>query len=67
MLPHRDVLRRYLEWRGLRVKQVMNITDVEDKIIRKATGVTYEALYVSKGKKSEVEYLEDGKLKPEAK
>jgi cysteinyl-tRNA synthetase len=31
-----DVLRRYLEFRGLRVKQVMNITDVEDKIIRNA-------------------------------
>jgi hypothetical protein len=30
--------------------------------------VTYEALYVTeKGKKTEVEYLEDGKLKPEAK
>jgi len=32
-----DVLRRYLEYRGLRVTQVMNITDVEDKIIRSAT------------------------------
>ena len=31
-----DLLRRYLEFRGLRVKQVMNITDVEDKIIRNA-------------------------------
>ena len=31
-----DLLRRYLEWRGLRVKQVMNITDVEDKIIKNA-------------------------------
>ena len=31
-----DVLRRYLEYRGLRVRQVMNITDVEDKIIRNA-------------------------------
>lgn len=30
-----DVLRRYLRFRGLRVEQVMNITDVEDKIIRK--------------------------------
>jgi hypothetical protein len=30
--------------------------------------VTYEALYVTeKGKKTEVEYLEDGKPKPEAK
>jgi cysteinyl-tRNA synthetase len=31
-----DLLRRYLEYRGVRVKQVMNITDVEDKIIRNA-------------------------------
>ncbi len=36
--------------------------------IKRATGaVTYEAAYVIKGKKSEVEYLEDGKLKPEEK
>jgi len=31
-----DMLRRYLQYRGLRVTQVMNITDVEDKIIRNA-------------------------------
>jgi len=31
-----DLLRRYLEYRGLRVRQIMNITDVEDKIIRNA-------------------------------
>ncbi|HUP62550.1 MAG TPA: cysteine--tRNA ligase [Thermoanaerobaculia bacterium] len=31
-----DLLRRYLEYRGLRVTQVMNITDVEDKIIKNA-------------------------------
>jgi cysteinyl-tRNA synthetase len=31
-----DLLRRYLQYRGLHVIQVMNITDVEDKIIRNA-------------------------------
>src|SRR5438876_644426 len=31
-----DLLRRSLAWRGYRVTQVMNITDVEDKIIRNA-------------------------------
>src|SRR5918996_4419444 len=31
-----DVLRRFLEYSGYRVTQVMNITDVEDRIIRKA-------------------------------
>ena len=29
-----DLLRRYLEYKGFQVKHVMNITDVEDKIIR---------------------------------
>jgi cysteinyl-tRNA synthetase len=46
-----DVLRRYLEWRGLRVKQVMNVTDVEDKIIRNAAAAgqdlqTYTAPFI---------------------
>jgi cysteinyl-tRNA synthetase len=31
-----DVIRRYLEWRGYEVRYVSNITDIEDKIIRKA-------------------------------
>src|SRR3989304_1010079 len=29
-----DVLRRYLKWKGFKVKQVMNITDVDDKTIK---------------------------------
>ncbi len=37
-----DLLRRYLEWRGYRVTQVMNITDVEDKIIRNASAAGKE-------------------------
>lgn len=38
-----DVIRRYLEWRGFEVRFVSNITDIEDKIIRKAdeTGLAY--------------------------
>jgi cysteinyl-tRNA synthetase len=31
-----DIIRRYLEWRGLDVTFVTNITDVEDKIIARA-------------------------------
>ena len=31
-----DVLRRYLKFKGFRVTQVMNITDVDDRIIAKA-------------------------------
>ena len=32
-----DLVRRYLEFRGYAVRHVMNITDVEDKIIRKVS------------------------------
>jgi cysteinyl-tRNA synthetase len=47
-----DLLRRYLEWRGFRVTQVMNITDVEDKIIKNANAAgqditTYTAPFIS--------------------
>ena len=31
-----DVLRRYLEWRGLAVRHVANITDIDDNIISRA-------------------------------
>ena len=41
-----DVLRRYLEWRGLEVRFVQNFTDIDDKIIRRANeeGVTYDVI-----------------------
>ena len=47
-----DILRRYLEYRGLQVTQVMNITDVEDKIIRNANAAgqdidAYTAPYIT--------------------
>jgi cysteinyl-tRNA synthetase len=46
-----DLLRRYLTWRGYRVTQIMNITDVEDKIIRNAAAAgqdirTYTAPFI---------------------
>lgn len=31
-----DVLRRYLEWQGLDVRHVSNVTDIDDKIIERA-------------------------------
>ena len=41
-----DLTRRYLEWSGYRVTWVMNITDVDDRIIRdlQAAGVTLDEL-----------------------
>ena len=37
-----DVLRRYLEWRGMNVTFVQNFTDIDDKLIKKANaeGIT---------------------------
>ena len=37
-----DVLRRYFEWRGMKVNFVQNFTDIDDKLIRKANeeGIT---------------------------
>jgi cysteinyl-tRNA synthetase len=52
-----DLVRRYLEFRGYQVTQVMNITDVEDKIIkrvREANSTLRE--YVSKYEEA---FLED--------
>jgi cysteinyl-tRNA synthetase len=31
-----DVLRRYLEWSGLEVRYISNVTDIDDQIIRRA-------------------------------
>ncbi|MCS6859969.1 MAG: cysteine--tRNA ligase [Abditibacteriales bacterium] len=31
-----DMMRRYLEWRGFEVTHIQNVTDVDDKIIRRA-------------------------------
>ena len=50
-----DVLRRYLEWRGLEVRHVANVTDIDDNIINRARGegrtesavaVEWEGVYV---------------------
>ncbi|MBW2993563.1 cysteine--tRNA ligase [Candidatus Woesearchaeota archaeon] len=31
-----DILRRYLEYKGYKIKQIMNLTDVEDKTIKRS-------------------------------
>ncbi len=42
-----DVLRRYLEYRGMKVTFVQNFTDIDDKIIRKANEEGTDYLTVS--------------------
>ena len=41
-----DVLRRFLEYRGFKVKHVQNYTDIDDRIIARAAerGITYDEL-----------------------
>jgi len=62
-----DVLRRVLKYNGYQVKQVMNITDIEDKIIKKAnqehkkiSEITryYEKLFFEDIKKLNIEKAE---------
>lgn len=43
-----DVLRRYLEYRGMKVTFVQNFTDIDDKIIRKANEENSDYLTVSR-------------------
>ncbi len=44
-----DIVRRYLEYKGYKVKFVMNITDVDDKIIKKSNEEKRSASDVSNG------------------
>ena len=54
-----DVLRRYLEYRGYKVKFVQNFTDIDDKVINRANeeGVTYKDI----AEKYIAEYFKDAK------
>ena len=52
-----DVIRRYLEYKGFTVKFVMNITDIDDKIIKKAIDRKKE--YSSVAKTYANAFLED--------
>ncbi|HEX2868815.1 MAG TPA: cysteine--tRNA ligase [Ignavibacteriales bacterium] len=42
-----DIIRRYLEYRGYKVKYAMNLTDIDDKIIRKSLQEKTEAKAVA--------------------
>ncbi len=48
-----DIIRRYLEYRGYKVKHVMNYTDVDDKIIARANQLGEDPLKLSQ------RYIED--------
>jgi len=43
-----DIVRRYLEYRGYNVKHVMNYTDVDDKIIKRANEMGIDPFKLSK-------------------
>lgn len=52
-----DTLRRYLEYKGNKVKYVSNITDIDDKIIKRSIeeGISFDEV----ARKYEKEYFED--------
>ncbi|MBU6428464.1 MAG: cysteine--tRNA ligase, partial [Cyanobacteria bacterium REEB65] len=52
-----DVVRRYLEFSGLRVKHVQNFTDVDDKILERAKGLGEDPLALAR--RYEAEYFKD--------
>ena len=54
-----DVLRRYLEYRGMKVTFVQNFTDIDDKIIKRANEENSDYLTVSR--KYIAEYKTDAK------
>src|SRR5512140_1481033 len=42
-----DIIRRYLEYRGYRVRHVMNYTDVDDKIIARANQLNQDPIQLA--------------------
>src|SRR5579885_126175 len=52
-----DVLRRYLEYRGYRVRHVRNFTDIDDKIIDRARELGEDPLALAR--RYAARYVED--------
>ncbi len=63
-----DIIRRYLKFRGYNVEYVQNVTDIDDKIIRRAHERKMEPLALSKKytEESEREFAALGVEKPDA-
>ena len=55
-----DIIRRYLDYKGYKVTFAMNLTDVDDKIIRKANSENVEAAIVAE--KYTEAFMEDIKM-----
>jgi len=60
-----DVMRRYLEYRGYQVQHVMNYTDVDDKVIRRANELGVDPLELAEGYIGEYDqHLKDLRILP---
>jgi cysteinyl-tRNA synthetase len=60
-----DVVRRYLEYKGYQVKHVMNYTDVEDKVIRRAKDLGMDPLALGERYRGEYDqHLRDLNILP---
>ncbi len=60
-----DIVRRYLEYRGYEVRHVMNYTDVDDKIIRRAAQLKVEPISLAEKYIQEYQkHLEDLNIEP---
>ena len=60
-----DVIRRYLEYKGYEVKHVMNYTDVDDKVIRRANELKVDPVTLANGYTEEYDkHLEDMNVLP---
>ncbi len=62
-----DVIRRYLQWKGFEVKYVSNFTDIDDKMINRASekGISVKQLADMIGPEYEKDFETLGILKPD--
>jgi cysteinyl-tRNA synthetase len=62
-----DIVRRYLEYKGFDVRHVMNYTDVDDKVIRRAEALGTDPLTLAQGYIVEYDrHLRDLNIRPAA-